>query len=103
MSMWGWIMLASAIAFATKFSGYLVPDEALDHPRVTRATSVLTIALLSSLVVLNTFGTGNSLILDARLGALAVASVALWLRAPFLLVVILGAAAAAALRLLSWG
>jgi hypothetical protein len=37
---------------------------------------------------------------DSRLGALAAAAVALWLKAPFLVVVIAGAAAAAGLRLL---
>jgi hypothetical protein len=38
-------------------------------------------------------------VLDARLPALAVAAVAVWRRAPFLLVVILAAATAALLRL----
>jgi hypothetical protein len=37
---------------------------------------------------------GAALVLDARLASLAVAALALWLRLPFLLVVVLGAAAA---------
>ncbi|HZK04714.1 MAG TPA: AzlD domain-containing protein [Actinomycetaceae bacterium] len=101
--MWAWILLGSAIAYLTKLAGYLVPDAALDHPKVSRVTSVLTIALLGALVVMNTFGSGTALALDARIGALAVAAIALMLRAPFLLVVVLGAAATAALRLLGWG
>jgi uncharacterized membrane protein len=42
-------------------------------------------------------------VLDARIVALVVAGVALALRAPFLLVVVLGAAATAATRALGWG
>ena len=38
------------------------------------------------------------LVFDARVGALIAAAIALWLRAPFLIVVIVGAAAAALLR-----
>jgi len=61
--------------------------------------SVLTIGLLTALTVVNTFASGQRLVLDARLGALAAAALALWLRAPFLLVVLVGAAASALLRL----
>jgi hypothetical protein len=41
--------------------------------------------------------------IDARLPALAVAAFLLWRRAPFLVVVIAGAAVAAVLRALGWG
>ena len=44
---------------------------------------------------------GTALVIDARLAALAVAALALWLRLPFLLVVLLGAAAAGLVRW--WG
>jgi hypothetical protein len=47
---------------------------------------------------MNAVAAGASVALDARLAALAVAAVALLLRLPFLAVVVLGAAAAAALR-----
>ena len=50
---------------------------------------------------MNTLASGTRIGLDARLGALLVAALALWLRAPFLLVVILGAVAAALLRWLA--
>jgi hypothetical protein len=51
---------------------------------------------------MNTFASGTELVLDARVGALVVAGVALWLRAPFLAVVILGALTAALLRWAGW-
>jgi len=59
----------------------------------------MTVGLLTSLVLVNTVVTGTALMLDARLAALAAAAVALWLRAPYLVVVVVGAVAAALARL----
>lgn len=100
MSMTVWLLLACAAAYALKLAGYLVPSRWLQSPRMTRVAGTLTISLLASLTAMNTFGSGAGLALDARVAALLVAGVALWLRAPFLLVVVMGAAAAAVLRLL---
>ena len=64
---------------------------------------MLPVALLAALVAVQTFTTtGGTFVVDARAGALAVALVALALRAPFLLVVVLAAATAAGLRALGW-
>jgi uncharacterized membrane protein len=100
MSMWWWILIACVAAYLTKLVGYLVPRKWLTNPRVARLAGTLTIGLLASLTVANTVASGAQLAVDARLGALAAAAVALWLKAPFLVVVIVGAAAAAGLRLL---
>lgn len=96
--LWGWIVLGGVLAFATKLAGYLVPARLLEKPAVAATAATLTVALLASLTVLNTVADGHALAFDARIGALLVAALALWLRLPFLLVVVLGAAAAAALR-----
>ena len=98
MNVWLWIVLASACAFALKFLGYAVPARWLHNPRMTEVAAAMTVALLAALTVMNTFASGSALIVDARLVALIVAAVALWLRAPFLVVVVLGAASAAAWR-----
>ncbi|WEO76862.1 AzlD domain-containing protein [Cryobacterium sp. SO2] len=100
MSLWFWIVVACAVGFLTKLVGYLLPRKWLTNPRVARVAGTLTIGLLASLTVANTVATGAALAVDARLGALAAAAVALWLKAPFLVVVIVGALAAAGLRLL---
>jgi len=99
MTLWAWILLASAVAFATKAAGCLVPAAWLERPRALRAAATLTIGLLAALVTVNSFAHGTTLVLDARAGALLVAALALWRRLPFLAVVVLGAAAAALLRL----
>jgi len=102
MSMWWWILVACVVAYLTKLLGYLVPRKWLTNPRVARLAGTLTIGLLASLTVANTVASGAQLAVDARLAALVAAAIALWLKAPFLVVVIVGAAAAAGLRLLGF-
>jgi hypothetical protein len=58
------------------------------------------VALLAALVAVQTFDGGGRVVLDARAAGLAAAVLALVLRAPFLLVIVIAAATAAALRAL---
>ncbi|QIK71879.1 AzlD domain-containing protein [Propioniciclava coleopterorum] len=96
--MWVWVLGACAIAYLTKLSGFLVPDSLLERPWVTTVSAGMTVGLLTSLVTVNTLVTGTAVVLDARIAALAAAAVALWLRAPYIVVVLVGALAAAAVR-----
>ena len=96
---WGWILLACAAAFATKFAGFLVPPRWLDAPRARAAASALTVGLLASLTAVNTFASGQALVVDVRGAALLAAAAALVLRLPFIVVVLAGAVAAALARL----
>ncbi len=57
-------------------------------------------ALLAALVATATFGSGQELVVDARLIGVGAAVVALLLRAPVLVVVLIAAAAAAVARLI---
>ena len=98
MTLWAWILLASVVAYATKLAGYLVPSRWLENDHMTRIAGTLTIGLLASLTAVNAFGTGQTLAFDARSASLLAAGLALWLRVPFLIVVIVGAAAAALAR-----
>ena len=100
MNLWLLIVVACVVGFLTKLLGYLVPKKWLTNPRIARVAGTLTIGLLASLTVANAVATGQELAVDSRLGALVAAAVALWLKAPFLVVVIVGAAAAAGLRVL---
>ncbi|WP_116112406.1 AzlD domain-containing protein [Austwickia chelonae] len=99
MTPWLWLGLACLIAFATKLLGYLVPESVLDAPILRQASAACTVGLLSALVVANTFTTGQNITFDARIAALAAAAVALILRAPFIVVVLVGMIAAALARL----
>ena len=55
-------------------------------------------ALLAALVAINTFGSGRSLVLDERVLGVAAAGVAIWRKAPVLLVVVIAAAVTAVAR-----
>ncbi|MCD9087458.1 AzlD domain-containing protein [Stenotrophomonas sp. SY1] len=100
MNLWGWIVLACVAAWALKFVGYLVPVRWMESARMNRVAGALTIGLLASLTTMNAVSAGQGIVLDARIGALLAAGVALALRLPFLAVVVLGALTAALLRLL---
>jgi branched-subunit amino acid transport protein len=69
-------------------------------PRVQAVVRLLAPAVLAALVATGLLAIEQDLVLDARLAGLAVAVVALVLRAPLLLVVVAAAAATALVRLL---
>ncbi|MGA4506833.1 AzlD domain-containing protein [Propionibacteriaceae bacterium G1746] len=95
-----WILTACAIAFATKLVGYLLPESVLENRRVMAVMSAMTIGLLGALIATNAVTRGHALVLDSRLIAVVVALVALRLKAPFIVVVVLGAASVAIGRML---
>ncbi len=101
--MWATVLVACGLAFGTKYLGHVVPARWLAGRRMRRITGLLPVALLTGLVVVQAFlSPTGALTLDARAAAVAVSVVALLLRAPFIVVVALGAATAAGLRALGW-
>lgn len=102
MTLWHAILLASIVCVALKTVGYLVPPAWFDAPRPSRTIDLLTVALLAALVVVQTIGAGQAVVVDARLPAVLVAAGLLVIRAPFLVVVVAAAATAALLRLWGW-
>ena len=69
--------------------------------RLTGVVELLAPALLSALVAVQAFGAERSLVLDERLFGLAAAGIALWRKAPMLVVVVVAAAATAVVRLIA--
>ncbi|WP_405375546.1 MULTISPECIES: AzlD domain-containing protein [unclassified Microbacterium] len=102
MTLWNTILLASIVCVVLKTVGYLVPPTWFEGPRPSRVIDLLTVALLAALVVVQTFGAGQAVVLDARVPALIVAAGLLAARAPFLIVVLAAAVAAALLRAVGW-
>jgi len=100
VTQWAWLLLACAVAWLTKWSGYLVPVRWLQSPRMNHVAAALTVGLLAALTAMNTVASGQGIALDARFGALLVAALALWLRFSFLLVVLAGTWVAAMLRVM---
>lgn len=103
MTTWSWVLLAAVVCLAIKIAGYLLPADVLERPRVAHTAAMVTCGMLAALVVTQTFAGGSGLVVDARLAAVAVAAVALVLRAPFIVVVVLGALAAAGVRAFGLG
>jgi hypothetical protein len=97
---WTAVLLACLVVFAFKLAGHLAPERLLKRPEVVRAAALLTAGLLAALVAVQTVAEDDHLRVDARLPALAVAVVALWRRAPFIVVVVLATLTAAGLRAL---
>ncbi len=101
MTVWQIILAASIAVLALKVVGYLVPASIIEKPAPARVASLLTVALLSALVAVQTLAVGQSIELDARVPALLVAAVLLALRVPFIVVIIAAAATAALIRIVT--
>jgi uncharacterized membrane protein len=100
MNLWVLVMATAAGCYLLKLAGFLVPARVLDHPRSRQLVELLPVALLAALVVVEAFADGRQLDFDGpRLAGFAVGAVAVWRRAPFLVVVVLAALVAALLRL----
>ena len=102
MSLWSVILVASAFVAATKFVGFVLPTSITESDVVQRVSDAVTVALLATLVVIQTLGAGNSIVIDARLVAVAVAGILLWRRVPFIVVILAAALVAAGIRFIGW-
>jgi len=100
--MWQIILLASILVLAIKLLGYVVPPSLLQAPAAARTAELTTVALLSALIVVQTIGAGQGVVIDARLAALGVAAGLLALKVPFIVVIVAAAGTAAALRAVGW-
>ena len=95
---WLAIGVLAAISYGLKAVGpVLVGDRDLE-PRAAALVALLPVPMLAALVVVGTLGGSQSLQVDARLPAVAVAAVCIWRRLPFLVVICAAAATAALLR-----
>ena len=98
--MWVAVLVASGGCYAVKLAGLSLPRGVLANRRVQRIADTLPIALLGTLVAVQTLTTGTRIGVDARAAGLVVALIAVLLRAPFLVVVGTAVLATALLRLL---
>jgi branched-subunit amino acid transport protein len=97
-----WILVIATVAgcYLLKLGGYLVPARVLDAPPVRRLVELLPVALLAALVVVEAVANGRHLDFDGpRLAGVAAGAIAVWRRAPFLVVIVVAGLTAALLRL----
>jgi branched-subunit amino acid transport protein len=97
---WIVVLLVGAFTISFKAAGpLLLAGRKLPAP-LTSAFELLAPSLLAALVVTQSVGGKDGIVLDARLVGLAAAVGAIWLRAPLIVVVLVAALATALARLL---
>ena len=84
---WIAVIGTSLLAFLIKYSGTLIPAKLLESPIIKRVNALLPIAMLSALVAVQTLAEKRELTIDHRAAGLAVAAIALRLKAGFPVVV----------------
>ena len=94
---WVGVIGSSICLFALRYLGYLVPEKFLTNPRMLRINTLIPIALLSALVGVQTLTEKGKWVFDQRLAGVAVALIALSLKAPYFVVVISAAVTSAVL------
>ena len=99
-ALWVAIVAVTMATVAIKAAGPILAGGRELPARVNDVIALLTPALLAALVVTGTFGEDGHLALDERALGVGVAAIAIALRAPVLLAVVLAALATALARLL---
>ncbi len=97
---WLVVVLVGLATIAIKAIGPVLLGGRDLPPRIGSMIALLAPALHAALIATSTLGDGRSLVLDERLLGVAAAGVAIWRRAPVLLVVVIAAAVTAAARAL---
>ena len=100
-AVWLVVLVVGVATVALKATGpVLLGDRTLPEP-VARVVSLLAPVLLAALVVTQTVGGDNELVLDARLAGVGAGAAAIAARAPLPAVVVVAAAATALVRLVA--
>lgn len=97
---WTLVLALGAGAYAFKVLGLVVVGARSLPAVVQRCLALIPAALLSALIVKDTFSVGRELVLDARAAGVAVAVLAAWRRAPIVVVIVLGSVVTAVVRAL---
>jgi branched-subunit amino acid transport protein len=100
-ALWAAVIAGSVGCYLLKLAGLSVPAAWVEQPWVARVVDFVPAALLAALVAVQAFTSGRDLVVDGRLAGLAVAAVALALRAPFIVVLVLAGAAGAVAHVLT--
>jgi branched-subunit amino acid transport protein len=100
-ALWAAVLAGSLGCYLLKLAGLSVPAAWVERPWVTRVVEFVPAALLAALVAVQAATSDSRLVVDGRLVGLAVAAVALALRAPFVVVLVLAGAAGALVHVLA--
>jgi branched-subunit amino acid transport protein len=97
---WAIVLLSGAGCYLLKFAGYAMPQRWFARPGLRSLIELLPVALLAALIVVEAVADGRHYDVNtARLIGVGVGAIAVWRKAPFIVVVVLAAGTAALLRL----
>jgi branched-subunit amino acid transport protein len=96
-----WLVIAvvGTVTMVFKAAGPVLLGTRELPPRVASVVEVLAPAMLAALVVTQTVGGDRELVFDERLAGVVAGGIAVWLRAPLLVVMVVAAVTAALIRL----
>jgi branched-subunit amino acid transport protein len=95
---WTLIILLTIGAYTFKVTGLVILGGRTLPPIFERCLALIPAAVVTALVMKDTFTQGQELVLDARALGIAVAVIAAWRKAPLIVVIVLGAAVTALVR-----
>lgn len=95
---WTLVILLTLGAYAFKVTGLVILGGRTLPPIFERCLALIPAAVVTALVMKDTFTHGQELVLDARALGIAVAGIAAWRKAPLIVVIVLGAAVTALVR-----
>ena len=98
---WTLVLVLFAGAYAFKVTGLVILGGRTLPAVIDRCLALIPAAVVTALVVKDTFSSGQELVLDARAAGITVATIAAWRRAPLIVVIVLGAAVTAGVRQIS--
>ena len=98
---WTLVLVLFAGAYAFKVTGLVILGGRTLPAVLDRCLALIPAAVVTALVVKDTFSIGQELVIDARAAGIAVATIAAWRRAPLIVVIVLGAAVTAVVRQIS--
>ncbi|MEN9286303.1 MAG: hypothetical protein RIS39_295 [Actinomycetota bacterium] len=99
--LWWLIIGLSAASYGLKIAGFVFVGGRTMPPVLERCLALIPASLLAALVVKDTFTTAQDVVVDARAVGLLVALIAVWRKAPFIVVVLAAMAATAIVRAIS--
>lgn len=95
---WTVVLVVGAVTIGIKALGPMLMGGKPLPPRLNSVVALLAPALLAALVAVNTLGSDRELVFDARLPGVLAAAIAITLKAPVLVVVVVAALVTAGVR-----
>lgn len=100
MSLLALAILSAGNAITRTLGMFVLGRRAAVNPRWTKLMALVPIAVVAAVFAVQTFTSRDQIVLDARVAGVAAASIAVWRRAPMVLVVIAAAGVTAGVRAL---